>query len=290
MGSFVGATVWRIKNKKKISKGRSFCPSCKKKLGISDLFPIFSFIFLRGKCRYCNKKISWHYFVSEILTAVAFTSVGVWVIVNVPQLFSGVPYPIWNWLVWAGMLACVLGMIAVFALIAVYDLWYMEVPEQSLPWAYVFAVVFAVLLLVTLNSGTLVGFDAFDTQIFTLNLLTGIRSNLVGGVVSTLAGGLIMFLFFFGMNRLTKGKGMGFGDVVFAPAVGIWLGGMLSIVALLFSFVLGSFVAVIWALTKFRKIKGVLVPYLPFLCASAILVFLFSSDIMNWWINYLYLW
>ncbi len=52
--------------------GRSFCPACKHELSWLDLFPIFSYLFLRAKCRYCKKKIAFQYFFMEILTGSIF--------------------------------------------------------------------------------------------------------------------------------------------------------------------------------------------------------------------------
>jgi len=53
-------------------KSRSYCPNCKHILDWKDLFPVFSSIFLRGKCRYCKEKISWQYPLVEIFTALLF--------------------------------------------------------------------------------------------------------------------------------------------------------------------------------------------------------------------------
>lgn len=70
-GSFINCLVYRIKSKKSIL-GRSFCPFCKHTLGFLDLFPIFSYLCLRAKCRYCKKKIAFQYFFMEILTGAVF--------------------------------------------------------------------------------------------------------------------------------------------------------------------------------------------------------------------------
>lgn len=51
---------------------RSYCTSCKKTISIFDLFPIINFFYLRGKCRYCNTKISLRYPVVEVITAFLF--------------------------------------------------------------------------------------------------------------------------------------------------------------------------------------------------------------------------
>ena len=72
IGSFLGVVVDRTQNKKSFIKGRSQCEFCKKNLSFFDLIPVFSFIFLRGKCRYCGTKLSLFYPTIEILTGVVF--------------------------------------------------------------------------------------------------------------------------------------------------------------------------------------------------------------------------
>jgi len=72
IGSFLNCVIYRIENNLSFLKGRSFCPHCKHKLGFFDLFPIFSFIFLKAKCRYCGKKISIQYPLIEIITGLLF--------------------------------------------------------------------------------------------------------------------------------------------------------------------------------------------------------------------------
>ncbi len=63
-GSFSTLAIYRIPQKKKnITTDRSFCPNCKHKLGFLDLIPVWSYILLGGKCRYCGKKISSSYFL-----------------------------------------------------------------------------------------------------------------------------------------------------------------------------------------------------------------------------------
>ncbi len=55
--------------------GRSFCPECKTQLRWYDLIPLLSFIYLRGRCRYCHKKISWQYPIVEILSGLIWVFV-----------------------------------------------------------------------------------------------------------------------------------------------------------------------------------------------------------------------
>ena len=49
--------LWRIAHGEKWTSGRSHCPSCGHELGVRDLFPILSWVLLKGKCRYCGAKV-----------------------------------------------------------------------------------------------------------------------------------------------------------------------------------------------------------------------------------------
>ena len=73
-GSFFTLAVYRIPKKQDIIHTHSYCPNCNHKLGLLDLFPIISYIALRGKCRYCKEKIRPRYFILEILSGTLFIS------------------------------------------------------------------------------------------------------------------------------------------------------------------------------------------------------------------------
>ena len=70
IGSFSNVCIYRIPKKESIVWPSSHCPACSHPLNTLDLIPVFSFIFLRGRCRYCKAHISWRYPVVELLTAV----------------------------------------------------------------------------------------------------------------------------------------------------------------------------------------------------------------------------
>ncbi len=71
-GSFLNCVTDRIINHEKWWTGRSKCDSCGHVLGILDLFPVFSYLFLKGKCRYCGAKLSVNYVLSETVLGVLF--------------------------------------------------------------------------------------------------------------------------------------------------------------------------------------------------------------------------
>lgn len=71
-GSFYTLAVYRIPKRQDIVHTHSYCPNCNHKLGLLDLFPIFSYIFLGGKCRYCKQKIRPRYLILETLSGLLF--------------------------------------------------------------------------------------------------------------------------------------------------------------------------------------------------------------------------
>ena len=77
IGSFLNVCIYRLPREESVVFPPSACPTCKHKLSPADLFPIISFLLLRGKCRYCQAKISWRYPFVELLTALAFMVTGI---------------------------------------------------------------------------------------------------------------------------------------------------------------------------------------------------------------------
>ena len=71
-GSFFTLAVYRIPLKKDITHEHSFCPNCNHKLGVFDLVPVFSYLFLKGKCRYCGEKVRIRYLLLEVLSGFVF--------------------------------------------------------------------------------------------------------------------------------------------------------------------------------------------------------------------------
>lgn len=70
VASFINVVVYRLPRKLDFVRGHSFCPSCNHALGPLDLVPVFSYVFLGGKCRYCKQKISPRYPLVETLGGV----------------------------------------------------------------------------------------------------------------------------------------------------------------------------------------------------------------------------
>lgn len=76
LGSFCTLAVYRIPLKEDITHKRSFCPNCNHRLEFLDLIPVWSYIFLGGKCRYCKQKIRARYIILELLSGISFMIFG----------------------------------------------------------------------------------------------------------------------------------------------------------------------------------------------------------------------
>jgi leader peptidase (prepilin peptidase) / N-methyltransferase len=76
IGSFLNVVIWRLPRGGSIAVPTwSYCPKCEHRLGALDLLPVFSFVALGGRCRYCREPISWRYPAIELLTACLFAIV-----------------------------------------------------------------------------------------------------------------------------------------------------------------------------------------------------------------------
>lgn len=72
IGSFLNVCIYRIPEGISIVTPGSFCPCCKHSLSWNDNIPLVSYIFLKGRCRYCGERISIQYPIVELLTGVIF--------------------------------------------------------------------------------------------------------------------------------------------------------------------------------------------------------------------------
>lgn len=74
-GSFASLLIWRLPRDLPWVSEHSHCTACAHSLGVKDLFPVFSWVFSGGKCRYCAAPVSWRYPALEVFTAVLFLGI-----------------------------------------------------------------------------------------------------------------------------------------------------------------------------------------------------------------------
>ena len=71
LGSFADCMAVRLLSGESVLAGRSHCDGCGHALGVRDLVPLFSWLFLKGRCRYCGTKIPAEAFFTELLSGIA---------------------------------------------------------------------------------------------------------------------------------------------------------------------------------------------------------------------------
>lgn len=103
-GSFFTLAVYRIPEGKNITHERSYCPKCKHKLSFLDMIPLFSYMFLKGRCRYCKEKIRPRYFLLELFSGLVFVLFAASIKLNIYTLnISTIVYFIFGLLYIAGL-------------------------------------------------------------------------------------------------------------------------------------------------------------------------------------------
>lgn len=241
-GSFLNVLADRFSRNESVIKGRSHCESCKKTLGVLDLVPVFSFLYLRGRCRYCKKKLSLYYPLVEVTTGILFV-VTFFVLTEQSSMYYVVSSRnIINLLYYLFLVSCLI--VVFFA-----DIKYGIIPDK---------IIFPAIL------------------ISFLYILLTTSYVLLANILSALGA----FLFFFVIFLLTHGKGMGFGDVKFAFLMGLVLGFPDIVVSLYIAFLTGALVSLILIVGGKKKLRGSTIPFGPFL-VFGMLVTLYFGEIIK---------
>lgn len=272
LGSFAGATVWRIRArqlaadkaagepydhkeysrlKKIISsplQDRSQCLHCSYKLKWYDMIPIFSWLSLGGKCRNCRKPIGWFEFLMEIGVAAFF---------------------VLSYIFWPGGIATGLALAhfilwlaagVVMAMLFAYDVKWFLLPD-------------ALNIALAVIGLAIVGVSAAETQDIGGTLLTAL------GSLAALSG-LYAALYF-----VSKGRWVGFGDVKLGVGLALILvDWQLAIVAVFLANLIGCLI-VIPLLASKKIARNSHIPFGPLLIAGAIFAWFIGWRILEWYMG-----
>jgi prepilin signal peptidase PulO-like enzyme (type II secretory pathway) len=260
IGSFFGVLIDRIYRGEQFVHGHSYCESCKHQLQTLDLVPLFSYLFLGGKCRYCKAKIPWWLPLTELITATTLTTV-LFFVNNSPapfvKVFFNPPYPVLN----LAEIIVALVIASVFILIFITDAKYMVIPDVYL---------YALALLYPLY------FAFFKLQFTTIQNWTIFKDDLIAAA--------ILALFFAAIHYGSRKRAMGDGDIYLAAIIGLYLGTQLSLVMWFMAFLTGAVFGVILLLSKKKKMKSA-VPFGPFLILGMVIAILYGSNLLNLYLS-----
>jgi len=282
LGSFTKALADRSLSNS-IFWGRSYCLWCKHKLHWYDLFPILSFLFLRGKCHYCHKAIGIEYLLVEVVMGVLI-----------------------GFLFWQSLQSLQLSVFSFQSLIALFDLFFkifficvlvvlfltdlkkMFIPDRIILPAIKISIIF--IIFITIIKVVFLYYTLNQTRLGQLLLpphsdyfqrhamITA--EPLVWAVVS----GLLIAGFFYGLILITKGKGMGGGDVKLGAFMGLGLGFPASLLAVITAFLIGAIYSIILILLG-KKRFGQNIAFGPFLVIGSLVALFWGKEILDWYLH-----
>jgi len=246
VGSFLNVCIDRLPANKSIVFPPSHCEACQHRLSAKDLIPVFSYLRLRGRCRYCQAAIPRRVFWVELATGLIFAL-----------------------LYWHFGLSAQLGVMILYAclfiIIFVIDL------EQGLILNKVVYPGMVVALLLSLLPHSWLTEETWLTTV----IQPSIASAAIGGAI-----GFVIFL----LIALISRGGMGWGDVKLAALIGLATGFPLVFVAIIMGAILGGVVAVALMIARKRNRRQT-IPFGPFLAVAAMVTLLWGSYIWNWYLS-----
>ena len=258
-GSFISVLVWRIKNNEKwILTWRSKCPKCQHTLWVLDLFPIFSYLFLWGKCRYCQNKISIIYPILELVTWLTFVFITYFFVSNYFDFYQYLPYILYAWLIWVFIIA-----------ISFYDILFYEI-SFSLASIYTVLVLIPQFLWIVWNweQALILGFSWFIIFVTIIYLREKIRKIEWMGWWDAIWAALIWFIFPIILQ------------ISWLDIYPIWISFYVAILLWFISAgIVGIFFLLIWKWKKFA------IPFLPFMFLGLVLFILFWKELVSFVVN-----
>jgi len=253
IGSFLNVVIYRLNTNKSLG-GRSACMSCTNQLSWYELIPIFSFLFLGGRCKNCKVKISPQYIFIELVAGIIFAML-FWKFQDIFFLSTT------SFLVTYVYYALILSILLV---VAVYDLKHKIIPDTL---AFIFGSL-AFVGMFFFASGGIFGVYNFGWHMPTM---------------LEFSSGLIVAAPFALLWLVSRGKWMGLGDAKLALGIGWLLGVSSALSGVAVAFWSGSIIGIALLFIS-RKSKSDRIrmkseiPFAPFLVFGTFLVFIFELN------------
>lgn len=275
LGSFLNVLALRYHPEssvfsKRNSAGRSHCMHCKKKLGVWELIPIFSFMFIQGKCSTCGKKLTWQYpiveFLGGVLAVASWYHLSNWFMVSLESVILGIA-PWWFYVFGVVLILEILTLL----LIAVIDFRHYLIPNELV----VFLGVLGLGGLSVLYFGNIPNFTTSWAGNYEM-VFAPFKNIFIDRVFAVLALGTPFFF----LSLFTGGRGMGWGDFKLSLGLGLVLGFVAGTLSIILAFAIGGVFGLFMLSFKFRKI-GQILPFAPFLVLGCLLAIFFGRVIIS---------
>lgn len=277
IGSFLNVLIFRYNpagklfDAKKLG-GRSHCPHCNHQLETSELVPLWSFFIQKGKCRECGHKLSFQYPVFEFLSGAAFAGVPFFIAkfysLNLPLFADFKLDSLYYILAFLWIIS-----ILTWLTIAVIDLREYVVPNELNILLIILGVAVGVLLFI--NVGKLYPFRESFLEQYQL-IFSPFQNIALNRMLGLFAGGTFFGLLVF----LSRGKGMGVGDIKLAAASGLVLGWPDIALAAILAFIIGGIFGGIFLALGKRTMKD-RIPFAPFFVAGIFITIFFGHALIG---------
>ncbi len=277
IGSFLNVLIFRYSPEGRFFNikdilGRSHCMSCRKTLEAKELIPLFSFLFLRGRCSSCGERISLQYPIVEFLSGGIFVLIPLFLnsffgIRSV--LFFSLLAPGWYYLFILLWILIFLSLLLIF----VIDLKHYIIPDGLNIFIFVSGV--ALTLLFAFNETHILPFRESFLRNYTL-VFSPFQNVFYNHLLGFFGGGLFFLFLFF----ISKGKGMGMGDVKLAFALGMVLGWPDIVLVSMIAFILGGIWAAILYFSKKKTMRDKL-PFAPFFVIASVITIFFGFNLIK---------
>ena len=254
-GSFLNCMAWRIAHNESVLKGRSHCAVCGHTLGITDLIPVFSWLFLGGRCRYCKEKISPRYVAAELVCGCGF-------------VLSFLRYG----LSWRTLQVIVLFCILLALSLTDFEIY--EIPDRFILAGMIWYLVSSKLMdrrlsLTGMTVSILPEGEYLSLPAWGQNLLAG----LIGGFA--IGGGMLFLSLLF--DHLLGKESMGGGDIKLFFMTSLYLGLLQGLFSLILSCIVGLVIAAVMRRKR--------VPFGPAISLAAFLSLLYGESFVNWYLS-----
>jgi leader peptidase (prepilin peptidase)/N-methyltransferase len=244
VGSFLNVCIDRIPAKGSLLSPPSHCDACQRRLAAKDLVPIFSYLWLRGRCRYCRAPVPRRVLGVEITTGALF-----------------------GYLAWQHGLSAGLGITifycSIFIILMLIDWEHGILPNKIIYPSMIVAIIFSIL-----RTNNILQFYNVSTYVPPEIARAGIGAGIGLGLA------LLVVL-------LSRG-GMGFGDVKMAGLIGLVTGYPLVFFNLILAAIIGGVAALVLIVGKKKKRKES-IPFGPALSVATIITLLWGTDILSWY-------
>ncbi len=251
-GSFLNVVILRIPKDESVVFGGSHCTSCGTALKPWHNIPLFSWLFLRGKCSYCKTSISIQYPLIELLSGLLFVTLADKFGISLPVFFIGLSFL----------------MLLALSLI---DFKYKMVPDSLNLLAILFAVIgaWSISGVVTNLQNALLFAGGFTLLRFALSYY--LTSSIYRAGLKTKTSWNKHY------DRSPFIEAMGEGDIMVAATMGALLGAKLAFIAIFLSALLALPVMLL-VLNKSAEEQRV--PFVPFLALATFIVYIYDSPIL----------